>query len=124
MHEHAAASFGELKARHVLLLAIVVATSGVLASWFALFASSSPSPSAPTPKNDKPIIHDDGLKVELVSQGLQNPTSMRFLPDGNILVLEKNDGQARLVSTSENETNALKAKPVLVVNDTATGAEQ
>src|SRR5581483_11871790 len=30
----------------------------------------------------------------------------------------------RLVSTSENETNALKAKPVLVVNDTATGAEQ
>jgi glucose/arabinose dehydrogenase len=44
-----------------------------------------------------PLLHDPELAVELVADGLEFPTSMRFLGDGSILVLQKNDGQVRLV---------------------------
>ena len=45
-----------------------------------------------------PVLHDDMLALELVAEGLDLPTSMRFLDDGTILVLEKNNGQVRVVS--------------------------
>ena len=44
------------------------------------------------------VARDPGLAVELVAEGLEYPTSMRFLEDGSILVLEKNSGEVRLVS--------------------------
>jgi len=52
--------------------------------------------------------HDSELKVELVTAGLQYPTSMSFLDDGRILVLEKNSGKVRLVSNGK-----LQEAPVL-----------
>jgi glucose/arabinose dehydrogenase len=48
-----------------------------------------------------PVLHDGALSLELVAEGLKFPTSMRFIsgPDNNsLLVLQKNDGQVRLVS--------------------------
>jgi glucose/arabinose dehydrogenase len=48
--------------------------------------------------NSSSVARDPGFAVELVAEGLQYPTSMRFLDDGGILVLEKNSGQVRLVS--------------------------
>lgn len=42
-------------------------------------------------------INDPSLKAELVIGGVSFPTSMTFLDDNNILVLEK-DGAVRLVS--------------------------
>jgi glucose/arabinose dehydrogenase len=42
------------------------------------------------------IVHDPGLAVEVVVEGLESPTSMAFL-GGGIMVLEKS-GQVRLVS--------------------------
>jgi aldose sugar dehydrogenase len=38
------------------------------------------------------------LKIELVTQGLSYPTSMAFVDDSKILVLEKNTGLVRLIS--------------------------
>lgn len=57
-----------------------------------------------------PVLHDSALSIELVAEGLKFPTSLRFIdgPDNNnnnnnssnilLLVLQKNDGQVRLVS--------------------------
>lgn len=60
---------------------------------------------------------DPNLQAEMiVESGLSSPTSMAFLNDGNILVLEKNSGEVRLVSNG-----ILQEEPVLRLNvDTTT----
>ena len=55
------------------------------------------------------IAKDPNLKVETVVSGLSAPTSMAFIDNSNILVLEKG-GLVRLVSNG-----ALQGKPVLQV---------
>ena len=50
------------------------------------------------------------LKVQLVTEGLSFPTSMEFIDNNNILVLQKNDGTVHLVSNG-----ILQKKPVLKV---------
>lgn len=65
-----------------------------------------------------PVMHDGALQVELVTQGLKFPTSMSFVDDDDILVLQKNDGQVRLVSGG-----TLMQKPILQGN-VANGAEE
>jgi aldose sugar dehydrogenase len=44
-----------------------------------------------------PVTTDTSMKVELVARGIQFPTHMAFLPNGDILVLEKNDGTVKKV---------------------------
>ena len=41
----------------------------------------------------QPIIQDPNLKAELVVEGLSSPTSMAFIQNNSILVLEKNTGE-------------------------------
>jgi glucose/arabinose dehydrogenase len=50
------------------------------------------------------------LNVELVAKGLSSPTSMSFIDNNNLLVLEKN-GQVRLISNG-----VLQKQPVLTVS--------
>jgi glucose/arabinose dehydrogenase len=45
-----------------------------------------------------PILKDSSLRAELVAQGLDSPTSMAFLDENHILVLEKNSGNVLFVS--------------------------
>ena len=64
-----------------------------------------------------PHVYDHKFKVELVSKGLNLPTSMAFLDKDNILITQKNDGKVRLISNG-----VLQANPVLQlknVNDSA-----
>jgi len=56
-----------------------------------------------------PAVKDPSLKIELVAQGLTSPTSMAFLDNNNILVLQK-DGTVQLISNGK-----LQAQPVLQV---------
>jgi glucose/arabinose dehydrogenase len=56
----------------------------------------------------EPILKDNSLRAELVTQGLHSPTSMAFLDENRILVLEKNSGNVLLVSNG-----VLKKQPVL-----------
>ena len=65
-----------------------------------------------------PMLHDDTLSVELVAEGLDLPTSMHFLDDGTVLVLEKNKGQVRVVLDGK-----LLEEPAAQV-EVATGPEQ
>jgi aldose sugar dehydrogenase len=44
-----------------------------------------------------PTVRDDDLTVKLVTDGLDSPTSMAFLDNNNILVLEKNTGMIKRV---------------------------
>lgn len=54
-------------------------------------------------------VNDPNLAVESFVEGLNSPTSMAFIDNNNILVLEK-DGQVRLVSDGQ-----LQAQPVLQI---------
>ena len=56
----------------------------------------------------EPILKDSNLRAELVVQGLHSPTSMAFLDNNHILVLEKNSGNVLLVSNG-----VLQKQPVL-----------
>jgi glucose/arabinose dehydrogenase len=62
-----------------------------------------------------PTFNDPTLRAELVVQGLSYPTSMAFIDNNNnskdILVLQKNNGEVRLVSNG-----ILKDQPVLKVD--------
>jgi aldose sugar dehydrogenase len=58
----------------------------------------------------QPSIIDSALNVKAVVEGLSSPTSMIFLGDNNMLILEK-DGQLRLVSNG-----VLQEQPVLQVS--------
>jgi glucose/arabinose dehydrogenase len=65
----------------------------------------------PLTKNNiyaEPVLKDSSLKAEVVTQGLNSPTSMAFLDMNNILVLEKNSGNVLLVSNG-----VLQKQPVL-----------
>jgi aldose sugar dehydrogenase len=57
----------------------------------------------------QPSVSDTSLNVESIIEGLSSPTSMAFLDNNNILVLEK-EGQVRLVSNG-----ILQEQPVLQV---------
>jgi glucose/arabinose dehydrogenase len=63
----------------------------------------------------EPTFKDPNLKAELVVEGLSSPTSMAFLDMNNILVLEKNSGEVRLVYNS-----VLQEKPVIKLDVDAT----
>ena len=56
------------------------------------------------------IVNDPGLQVELVVSGLVQPTSMTFIAEDDILVLQKGNGQVRRVLNG-----VLQAAPVLDV---------
>jgi len=58
----------------------------------------------------------NSLKVELVTEGLSFPTSMEFIDNNNILVLQKNSGTVHLISNG-----ILQKKPVLKVQVDAKG---
>ena len=58
---------------------------------YALAKLSEPIP------DTGPIMRDPGLKVEMVFKGIDFPTSMAFLDENDILVLEKNEGTVRRI---------------------------
>jgi glucose/arabinose dehydrogenase len=56
----------------------------------------------------QPTMTDPGLKVEVVAEGLDFPTSMSFLESDDILVLEKDDGKVeRIIDGTRSESPIL-----------------
>ena len=62
-------------------------------------------------QEERPIIKDPNLEAELLVEDLTWPTSMAFIDNSNILVLEKEQGTVRLVSNG-----SLQEEPVLEVD--------
>jgi aldose sugar dehydrogenase len=71
---------------------------------------SSQRPVSSSSVAQQPIIHVPNLKVEEFVKGLSFPTSMAFIDKNNIMVLEKNNGQVRLISNG-----ILQEQPILEV---------
>ena len=79
------------------------------------------------PDLDLPQIRDPSLKLEMVVEGLSEPTSMAFVNERNLLVLQKNDGSVMLVvngslqqeslATFEVETSSERGLLGIAVND-------
>lgn len=90
------------RTRIVVTLAVVVIALAIIITVMYLHNNSSTALGAP-------FIKDPTLKVETLINGLSFPTSMAFIDNNNILVLEKG-GQVRLVSNG-----ILQDKPVLQV---------
>ena len=86
------------------IVIVFVASLAVIIPIIYLIHNSSTAIAAPL------ITKDPNLKVETVVTGLSSPTSMAFIDNNNILVLEKG-GQVRLVSNG-----VLQGKPVLQVS--------
>src|SRR3712207_630241 len=61
--------------------------------------------------NDLPVINDPNLKVELIVQGLDLPTTMAFLGPDDILVLEKDKGTVQRIVNGK-----MLPEPLLDVN--------
>jgi len=64
-----------------------------------------------TPATGGPTVNDPNLAVDVVAKGLQIPTSMVFLGQDDILVLEKNKGDVLRVLNGE-----IQKSPLLHVN--------
>ena len=62
------------------------------------------------PTNSSPLINDPKLKVQLVYKGLELPTSMAFVGQDDILVLQKSKGTVQRITNGQ-----LLSKPLLVL---------
>ena len=60
----------------------------------------------------EPTVKDTNLKVETFVQGLSSPTSMAFLDDNHILVLQKDNGRVLLISNGTLQKNPILQVPV------------
>ena len=89
--------------KRTIVIVVLVSSLAVIIPFLYLIHNSFTGLAQPS------IIKDSNLKVETVVTGLSSPTSMAFIDNNNILVLEKG-GQVRLVSNG-----VLVAKPVLQV---------
>jgi glucose/arabinose dehydrogenase len=89
---------------------------GVAVSFVYLATGTASEKKAKQP--DEPSMRDRAVRLELVTSGLDFPTTMAFLDANNILVTQKNDGELRLVSNGE------VLKDAILRVDVAKGAEQ
>ena len=70
-----------------------------------------------------PRLKDGSLGVELVADGLDNPTSMEFISNNDMIILQK-DGEAVLVSTSGGESSQNGDPPIVVDVPVDTASER
>lgn len=92
---------------YFLLIGIVIATALALTISFADFAYAAIAAVGA----GAPTVKDHHLKVQVYTQGLISPTSMAFLDNNHILVLQQTDGTVHLISNG-----LLQQEPVLKVS--------
>jgi glucose/arabinose dehydrogenase len=83
-------------------------TATAIALFFVLGSNMILKSGENGPKLSDP--YEQSIKAEMVAEGLSFPTSMEFIDNENILVLEKDQGTVRLVSSSNG---TLEKEPVL-----------
>src|SRR5215212_785422 len=95
----------------IIILSTIIIVGGIgIASFLNLESSRSQQYN-----NHRPILrypYNNSLKVEVVAEGLSFPTSMEFIDDKDLLVLEKEKGTVRLVSLSGTNI-PLREEPAL-----------
>lgn len=76
-------------------------------------STKSPPPASPKGKTPTIVSNNSALNIELIFKGLEYPSNMVFLNSTDILVLEKNNGQVRLI-----HDGIIQQEPVLDVTVT------
>jgi glucose/arabinose dehydrogenase len=71
------------------------------------------------PDSDLPSINDEGLRVEKVAEGLALPTSMAFLDEDDLLILQKDNGRIRYIVDGSLQDDPVH--DVFVNNDSERG---
>lgn len=109
------------------IIAAAVVASASIALGYAGLNSGTPVPvtnnSASNgtfrvlPDLNPPALSDAGLKVEKVIEGLAFPTSMAFLDQDDMLILQKNDGMVRHVSNGVLQPNPVHQASVEASNE-------
>ena len=99
-----------------LLISIIVFNTSFQSKYYIQAAINEQF--EPKPIQGLPTVSDNKLKVEMVFQGLQFPTSMDFLGPNDVLVTEKNNGTVQRITNWKMESH-----PLLDVN-VATRAER
>jgi glucose/arabinose dehydrogenase len=94
--------------RIVLLAGIGIGITAAIALFFVFMSGTILENGVSGPKLSDP--YEQSMEIETVAEGLSLPTSMEFVDNGNILVLDKDYGTVHLVS-SLNGT--LEKEPVL-----------
>ncbi len=104
----------------VIAAAVAAAASTLISLSYAGLNNTGTSGPAPTtngtfgvvPDLNPPMLSDAGLKVEKVIEGLTQPTSMAFLDQDDLLILEKDSGTVRLVTNGTLQPNPVYEVPV------------
>jgi glucose/arabinose dehydrogenase len=86
-----------LKIKNSFGQSVIISTAAVAGIAVGLILLSTHPMTIDFGSKSGPVLYDERLSVEVVAEGLNSPTSMRFLDDGTILVLEKNNGKVRVV---------------------------
>ncbi len=107
----------ELNNKFVLCI-IIVAVAVVTGIALMLVATSINPATIISSVKSRPVLHDTTLAIELIAGGLDSPTSMSFIDNETILVLEKNSGRVRVVSGDK-----ILDEPAIEM-EVATAAEQ
>jgi glucose/arabinose dehydrogenase len=76
-------------------------------------STKSPPPASPKGKTPTIVSNNSNLNIELVYLGLEYPSNMVFINSTDILVLEKNNGQVRLI-----HDGIIQQEPVLGITVT------
>src|ERR687895_1031465 len=92
----------------VLLAGIGIGIIAAIALFFVFMSGTILENGESGPKLPDP--YEQSMEIETVAEGLSLPTSMEFVDNGNILVLEKDHGTVRLVSFLNG---TLEKEPVL-----------
>jgi aldose sugar dehydrogenase len=86
-------------------------------------APGAPKGIAATPLPTQPLYYSTGegveIKVEALARGLSHPWGMAALPDGTLLVTERNKGQLRIVRNSTLDPRPAAGIPAIRVTSTA-----
>lgn len=96
-----------LDVRICLLSALFISTF----SFGILIIANSANSGTKIENEEFPYVKDPNLKIELVASGLHHPTSMIFLGNDDLLVLEKNKGTVQEITNGR-----ISEDPVLDVN--------
>ena len=95
-----------IRGQEVVIVGLIAALIMVLASQCNLHSVEG-----------APSVSDKKLKVQTVAQGLSSPTSIAFIDSKNILVLEKNTGNVRLISNGVLQPNSILTVSVNGANE-------
>jgi aldose sugar dehydrogenase len=104
------------KGKMIVILSTIIIVGGIgITSFLHLETLRSQQYYNNSNNNHRPVLkypYNNSLELELVAEGLSFPTSMEFIDEKDLLVLEKEKGTVRLVSISGTNI-PLREEPAL-----------